>query len=133
MWFLFFFKLDCQKWIPPNLIKGMSLRRCWLKVWIVCQSRFLFCCISIFKKKALFKCVCRSKSVGLYAQRSCFVFMIFVKNFLKFNFTSFIPSVNWTSSDMWDENNTTVEILKMVYGKLKNENANTFNESTKSL
>ena len=56
-----------------------------------------------------------------------------VKNFLKFNFTSFIPSVNWTSSDMWDENNTTVEILKMVYGKLKNENANTFNESTKSL
>ena len=56
------------------------------------------------------------------------------KEFLKSNFTSLIPSVNWTSSDMWDENNTmTIEILQMVYGKLKNENAKTFNESTKSL
>ena len=55
------------------------------------------------------------------------------KEFLKFDITSFIPSVCWTSSDMWDENNTTVEILKMVYGKLKNENEKTFNESTKSL
>ena len=53
------------------------------------------------------------------------------KEFLKSNFTSLIPSVNW--SDMWDDNKATVEILKTVYGKLKNQNSKFFNESTKSM
>jgi hypothetical protein len=53
------------------------------------------------------------------------------KEFLKSNFTSLIPSVNW--SDMWDDNNATVEILKTVCGKLKNQNSKFFNESTKSM
>jgi hypothetical protein len=39
------------------------------------------------------------------------------KGFVKTNLTSIIPSLDWNSYDIWNDNHTTVELLKNVYGE----------------
>ena len=39
------------------------------------------------------------------------------KGFVKTNLTAIIPSVDWNSHDIWNDNHTTVELLKKNFGE----------------
>jgi hypothetical protein len=49
------------------------------------------------------------------------------KEFAKVNTTSLIPSLNWTSSKEWNENDTALDILRKVHGGIKTQLETTMN------
>ena len=50
-----------------------------------------------------------------------------IKEFAKVNLTALIPSVDWTSSKVWNENDTALDILRKVHGGLKTQFETTMN------
>ena len=50
-----------------------------------------------------------------------------IKEFAKVNITALIPSLNWTSSKVWNENDTALDILRKVHGGIKTQLETTMN------
>ena len=50
-----------------------------------------------------------------------------IKEFAKVNLTALISSVNWTSSKVWNENDTALDILRKVHGGIKTQLETTMN------
>ena len=50
-----------------------------------------------------------------------------IKEFAKVNLTALIPSGNWTSSKVWNENDTALDILRKVHGGIKTQLETTMN------
>ena len=50
-----------------------------------------------------------------------------IQEFAKVNLTALIPSVNWTSSKVWNGNDTALDILRKVHGGIKTQLETTMN------